>query len=219
MTTATRKQRRTAPQATDTTRQALIEAATTVFAEHGYVRGSVRQITRAAGANQAAITYHFGGKDELYRTILRQAIQAFGQHSLINAQNVHELDLADGVRRIIRQFLLPLLERGRLGRYVQIFGWETIDPSPVYTRFFLEERPQVFIAIEQFLRRCLPASDDPAQVSFTAFWLIQQPIAVVRNAARLQEPPYGLAFDEAGIDRLVESLANLSLNGLTAGSA
>ena len=57
----------------EATRGALIEAATTVFAEQGFEAGSVRTITRIAKANQAAITYHFGGKDGLYRAVLRAA--------------------------------------------------------------------------------------------------------------------------------------------------
>ena len=57
----------------EATRRALIEAATTVFAEQGYDAGSVRAITGRARANQAAITYHFGGKEGLYREVLRAA--------------------------------------------------------------------------------------------------------------------------------------------------
>lgn len=198
----------------ETTRQALIEAATTIFAEQGYARGSVRLITRAAGANQAAITYHFGGKDELYRTVLRQAVAAFEQQSLINEQNVMKLDRATAVRLTIRDFLLPLIEKGRLGRYVQIFGWENVDPSPVYTAFLAEETPRIFVAVELLVRRFLPAEADAQQVALTAFWLVQQPIAIVRNAERLQGPPHHLRFDDAAIDAIVDRLTALSLHGL-----
>lgn len=49
--------------ASDLTRQSLLEEAIEVFAASGYEGASVRTITRRAGANQAAITYHFGGKE------------------------------------------------------------------------------------------------------------------------------------------------------------
>ena len=201
--------------APDTTRQALIEAATTVFAEHGFSGGSVRLITRAAGANQAAITYHFGGKDELYRTVLREAIAAFEEHSLINTSNVAELHPEEALRLTMRQFMTPLVAKGRLGRYVQIFGWEGVNPSPVYAEFFIRETPKVFLAVEQLVRRFLPADADAERVSFTAFWLVQQPIAIVRNADRLIKPPYRLNLDPAGIDRLVDLITMMSLRGLS----
>jgi len=48
------------------TKQALIEAAGELFADLGFEGTSIRAITDKAGANVAAISYHFGGKEELY---------------------------------------------------------------------------------------------------------------------------------------------------------
>lgn len=52
------------------TRAALIEAARTLFAEQGYDGASVRAITGRAGANLAAVTYHFGSKEALYHEVV-----------------------------------------------------------------------------------------------------------------------------------------------------
>ncbi len=55
------------------TRNRLLEAAGRVFAEKGYDRATGREICRLAGVNPAAVNYHFGGKDKLYREALREA--------------------------------------------------------------------------------------------------------------------------------------------------
>lgn len=47
------------------TRAALIEAALQLFGRKGYDGASTRQIAARAGANIAAIAYHFGGKEGL----------------------------------------------------------------------------------------------------------------------------------------------------------
>ena len=49
------------------TRTALVEAALRLFGRKGYDAASTREIAAEAGANIAAIAYHFGGKEGLRR--------------------------------------------------------------------------------------------------------------------------------------------------------
>jgi len=55
------------------TRTRLLEAAAGLFADHGYRGASVRRICDLARANPGAVSYHFGGKKQLYRIVLRRA--------------------------------------------------------------------------------------------------------------------------------------------------
>ncbi len=55
-------------------RARLLEAAGKLFARDGFDAVSTRALARAAGANLAAITYHFGGKQGLYHAVLRQLV-------------------------------------------------------------------------------------------------------------------------------------------------
>src|SRR5688500_1118917 len=61
------------PQDNDTTRQRLLEAAGEVFAEQGFSKATVRDICTRAGANIAAVNYHFGDKEKLYCAVVRYA--------------------------------------------------------------------------------------------------------------------------------------------------
>ncbi|MBB3661611.1 MULTISPECIES: TetR/AcrR family transcriptional regulator [Prauserella salsuginis group] len=54
------------------TRQLIIEAAERLFAERGVTAVSNRQVSEAAGqGNNTAVGYHFGGKADLVRAIVR----------------------------------------------------------------------------------------------------------------------------------------------------
>ncbi len=56
-----------------TTRERLLHSATRLFADNGYRGASVRDICNLARANPGAVSYHFGGKRQLYRAVLRRA--------------------------------------------------------------------------------------------------------------------------------------------------
>jgi len=69
------------PLETRETRDRLLEEAEPLFAERGFEATSVRDITAAAGANLAAVNYHFGGKDKLYREVFRRRLTALARQS------------------------------------------------------------------------------------------------------------------------------------------
>lgn len=52
------------------TRQRLLDSAAVLFSERGYACSSVAEICKRAEANIAAVNYHFGSKDALYRTVI-----------------------------------------------------------------------------------------------------------------------------------------------------
>src|ERR1700688_4105184 len=54
------------------TRTQILDAADRLFAERGFRATSVRAITGLAGANLAAVGYHFGSKAELLAAVIRR---------------------------------------------------------------------------------------------------------------------------------------------------
>ena len=55
--------------------QALLESAKKVFAEKGYDGATVKDLADDAGVNVSLVSYHFGGKEGLYRAVLVQFTQ------------------------------------------------------------------------------------------------------------------------------------------------
>jgi len=52
------------------TRELLLQAAAPIFAERGLEGSTVKDIAASAGVNVALISYHFGGKEGLYKALL-----------------------------------------------------------------------------------------------------------------------------------------------------
>jgi AcrR family transcriptional regulator len=66
------------PSRGDQTRQALLRAAIEIFGRDGFHAASTRAIATEAGANQALIGYHFGGKRALYLAAFESIAEQVG---------------------------------------------------------------------------------------------------------------------------------------------
>ncbi|OTH01072.1 TetR/AcrR family transcriptional regulator, partial [Pseudomonas aeruginosa] len=62
--------RRTPRSDGESTRARILEVAGRLFAQHGYANTASKAICEEAGADLAAINYHFGSRDALYKAVL-----------------------------------------------------------------------------------------------------------------------------------------------------
>ena len=99
------------------TREALLDAALSEFAAHGFEGASTRSIATAAGTHQPQINYHFESKDELWRAavdhLFAQLDDAVGRHLRESAPASDDRErFARGVRAFVRAAAeLPELNR------------------------------------------------------------------------------------------------------------
>src|SRR5499426_1400850 len=188
------------------TRDKIIKAASRAFAVNGYEGASIRTIVAAADVNQAAINYHFGSKDGLYRAVLQTALLA-----LMNDDGARRGDDAlsreAALRRFLRQQLRPMISGDELSAYVRIFNWETLKPSPVFRKFMAREAAPFFAAATELVRRFLPNRATDQEAAVGALWLFGQCSIFVRNAEQLANPPLRLKVDERFEDRLADTIA------------
>jgi AcrR family transcriptional regulator len=201
---------------TDITRQALLDHATDVFAENGFDRAPVREITRRASVNQAAINYHFGGKEALYQEVLRLAVAALSDASLLDEEKIGRVPRDEAVRLFIRQQVTPLFKHNDIGRYLRIFNWETLAPTAVYRDFIASEKLPLLDQAGKIVRRFLPATAAGAEIAIATIWLTQQVAPFIRYYDTLSKPPLSLKMDKGFIEQLAAGLSCMAVAGLNA---
>ncbi len=143
----------------EVTRDRITKAAERLFAERGYDGTSVRAIVAKARVNQAAINYHFDGKDGLYREVLRAAFRAMTEDQLAHAEETKAMSREEALRAFIRRQLHPLMGRDEYSRYMRIFNWEAVRPTPVFRALVSEEAAPFMGLAADLVRRFLPAAD------------------------------------------------------------
>ena len=196
------------------TRAALLEAAIAIFSENGYKSGSVRRIAQRAGANPAAINYHFGGKEGLYREVLETAENVLEKENFLDSEELDRMTPEEALRLYLLRFLSPLVKRDRANQYLQLCAWERVHPSALLARFVEARPPYTFRLAYRVTRRFLPDHTPADEIALRALWLAQQPNFFLREAERLSRPPFGLTFDQDGVERLVARFTALNLTGL-----
>lgn len=95
------------------TKQRILDAAESLFADRGVGATSLRAIIAAAGVNSAAIHYHFGSKEALIEALFARRITP------INEERLARLDGLERARKLdheslLRAFLEPMLGNSAL---------------------------------------------------------------------------------------------------------
>lgn len=115
--------------ASEQTRARLIDAAGEMFAEVGFHHTTVRQICQRAGANIAAVNYHFRDKTGLYTEVVRQSMRA-ARLDAVRAAFDQNLPAEEILRAVIRARLESLRSLDLGDWHFRIFAHELAKPTP-----------------------------------------------------------------------------------------
>lgn len=198
------------------TRQRLLEAAGEIFAEQGFRNTTVRDICRVAGANIAAVNYHFRDKQGLYTEVLRYA------HSCSKEKYPTLLGLPDSapapqrLKAFVRSFLLRIFDEGRPAWHGKLVLREMIEPTSALDAIVNEEiRPRAAI-LEKIVRELLGRSASPQQVNYSSFSIVAQCIFYHNVRPVIQRLAPRQKFTPADIEAIAEHITHFSLAALTA---
>jgi len=204
----TSKQSHTAP---DTSRL-ILEAAGRIFAQNGFHATTVRQITREAGVNIAAVNYHFGDKQELYVSVLKHAYQAAARTAVADLAGTPK----ERLRAFIRAFLGYLLDPQRPAWQGHLIAREMARPTPALDRLVAESAQPVKKRIRGIVRDLVGPEFAESNIHLACFSIIGQCLFYVHcreMIARLFPEDRRLPSD---IERLAEHVFTFSLAGLEA---
>ena len=188
------------------TRAQLMDAALDLIAERGEEGVTLRELTEAAGANVAAVSYHFGSLKSLRDAAIEQALERY-----LEAQQeaVGSLDPDSTLEELAAAFARPMIRAlavgGRDLAVMRIVARGGIDPPPGWNRF--DQRfDRIRADVLRVLKANVPDVRDKELILRTRFaagmlnWLALAPVGAelgnksVKQIARLLVPPLAGAF-------------------------
>ena len=206
---AMKRKRRAA--SSEPTRDKLLDVAGRIFADRGYRATTIREICIAAGANVAAVNYHFGDKLGLYTEVVQQAARLAEFHA---AQIAIDPDApAEAVlRTLVRARLRSLFQGDRPEWHFRIMAHELAQPTPALRRLVNKVGQPMFHRLLELIGRMtgLPAEDDTTRLCALSVMGQIMVYALARPLVGGIWPE--LKMTPKQVDRIADHIAGFSLS-------
>ncbi len=201
--------------ATDSSRQAgdaretkdrILNAAELLFAEKGFDAASLRDITQEAGANVAAVNYHFRSKDELIEAVFARWFETINgkRIALLKAFQANAAPEPASLEDVLRALIFPCVDActsgGNGANFKRLVG-------RIYSAPRLFDRPSFHAQFHEMMAHFGPAflAVLPNALCQESFWrihfVIGSMIHALHNGAEVEMSSGGLV--DAGDDSLM----------------
>ena len=186
-----------------------------MFAERGFAGTTLRNVVSEAGVNLAAVHYHFGSKEELFRAVVTRFARPVVEQELNLLSELKAKAELPSVEAILMAMVKPSLEilsqddANRLIR-AKFMGRCRTEPEPVQSIAYEEFAP----AMEAFLdvlQRVLP-EQSRSQLGWKLDLVITALVRVLMEA----DKPYALlkTIDSADIQAATQQLVQFLSPGM-----
>lgn len=144
------------------TKEQILDAAETLFAEQGIEGVSLRSLTKEAGVNLASVHYHFGSKEAVVKAAFTRRIRP------VNQERLDRLDMLEracgggrpAVEDVLQALFAPVIRLaqdppgGRL--FMRMCARFYCEPAPYLETLFAEEFGTLIRRFDLAFARALP---------------------------------------------------------------
>src|SRR6058998_1777638 len=145
------------------TRSRILDVAEELFGEQGLDRVSIRDITRTAKVNLAAINYHFGSKEELIAAVFERRVVPVNEARLAALDKVEKSagKRIPKLEAILEAFIRPALQSSLKASkggtaFSKLFGRCLSEPSPEVEALLKRQFEPLVERMDAALMKALP---------------------------------------------------------------
>lgn len=169
------------------TKEQIISVAERLFAERGFAGTTLRSVVSEASVNLAAVHYHFGSKEELFRAVVARLARPIVEQELALLQQLQKETETPSVEAVLTVLIKPNLEilaqdEETLLIRAQFMGRCRTEPEPIQ-RIAEDEFAESIKAFLDVLQRVLP-EQSRSQLSWKLDLVIATLIRVQAEAGK-----------------------------------
>ncbi len=192
----------------------LLESAGQVFADKGFKNATVREICQKAGANVAAINYHFGDKEKLYTEVLRFAHQCAIAHHPPGAAGGEESSAEERLRGFISSFLRRMFDDGRPAWHAKLMSREIAEPTAALARLVKQDLCPLRDRLTLILRDIIGSNADDLLLQHCVMSIVGQCLSFFHGRPVIERLFPTQKYDAQGIGERAEYIYRFSLAAL-----
>jgi AcrR family transcriptional regulator len=193
------------------TRRHLLDAAAEVFAEAGFRAATVREICLRAGANIAAVNYHFGDKEQLYRAVLKETFQAAVKKYPVDLGLTPTATPEQRLRAFVQSFLLRIFSEGPSAQHGKLMAREMIEPTGALDTIVKEGIRPMSEVLTSILGELMGPKADEKTKRLCAMSVVSQVLFYHHCRPVVARMFPDMKFNEQSVEKLAEHITTFSL--------
>lgn len=196
------------------TRRRLLDTAAMVFAEHGFAAATIRMIAGRARVNVAAVNYHFGGKDGLYREVLRHVRRlAYERYPTTYGLN-GEATPEERLHAYVRSFLLRSIGADSVPGFGVLMMREMVEPTSALDMIVDEGIRALFDQLVEIVQLLMKAESVGEEVLACARSTISQCVFYLFGRSVISRMAPERKFDSGDVEKIADQITTFTLHAL-----
>jgi len=191
-----------------------LEAAGEVFAAAGFRAATVREICQRAGANVAAVNYHFGDKAGLYLAVLKsgaeETVKKYPPTLGLGPQATAEEQL----HAFVRSLLFRIVEQGQSSWHGKLMAHEIAEPTEALAELIDKVFRPLLERLLAIVQKLLGPHATKTQVRQCALSVLGQCLYYYHSRPFIHRIAPEQQFEPADIERLAQHITQFSLAGI-----
>jgi len=198
------------PEHTVLTKERILAAAGEIFGAKGFKDATIRTIALAAEVNIAAINYHFGGKEGLYREVLRHVRRRAYETYPTTHGLTGDAPPREKLHAFVRSFLLRIFDEERNPGFGTLMIREMVEPTNALDMLVEEGICLLFSELVEIVRTIMGNGVEQEQVVAASRCAISQCVFFLCSRSVISRMSPDQTYGPGDIDKLAEQITSFT---------